>query len=448
MLKLYNTLKRKKEKFQSLKKGKVGMYVCGPTIYNYVHIGNLRAYFFADILRRHLKFKRYKIRQVMNLTDVEDKTIRDSQKAGETLKDFTNKYKKAFLKDIDAMNIERPEVMPHATEHIDEMVSLVKKLLNKGIAYKAEDGIYFSIKKFKEYGKLSGIDLTKLKTGASKRVSEDEYDKSNAKDFVLWKFYTKKDGDVFWKTDIGKGRPGWHIECSAMSTKYLGQPFDIHTGGIDLVFPHHENEIAQSEAANNKPFVKYWLHNEWVLVNNKKMSKSLGNFYKLKDISEKGFTPLDLRYLFLTKIYRQKLNFTWDSLKTAKTSLQRLKNIAHKLKDNGRINQGYIDEFEKAMDDDLNTPKALQVLWKLVRDKKAKGKIKTIKKMDSVLGLDLLKEKEIKIPNKIKKLVEKRDGARDGKKWKKADEIREEIEKLGYKVNDTDKGSVVKKLEK
>lgn len=384
----------------------------------------------------------------MNLTDVEDKTIRDSQKAGETLKDFTNKYKKAFLKDIDAMNIERPEVMPHATEHIDEMVSLVKKLLNKGIAYKAEDGIYFSIKKFKEYGKLSGIDLTKLKTGASKRVSEDEYDKSNAKDFVLWKFYTKKDGDVFWKTDIGKGRPGWHIECSAMSTKYLGQPFDIHTGGIDLVFPHHENEIAQSEAANNKPFVKYWLHNEWVLVNNKKMSKSLGNFYKLKDISEKGFTPLDLRYLFLTKIYRQKLNFTWDSLKTAKTSLQRLKNIAHKLKDNGRINQGYIDEFEKAMDDDLNTPKALQVLWKLVRDKKAKGKIKTIKKMDSVLGLDLLKEKEIKIPNKIKKLVEKRDGARDGKKWKKADEIREEIEKLGYKVNDTDKGSVVKKLEK
>ncbi|MBD3247627.1 cysteine--tRNA ligase [Candidatus Pacearchaeota archaeon] len=446
MLKLYNTLGRKKQTFKPLKKGSVKMYVCGPTIYNYVHIGNLRAYVFADILRRYLKFKKYKIKQVMNLTDVDDKTIRDSQKAGKTLREFTNKYKKAFLEDMDAMNIEKPEVMPRATEHIQEMIKIIQKLLDKGIAYKAEDGIYFSIKKFKDYGKLSNIDLKNLKAGASKRVSKDEYDKSNANDFVLWKFYTKEDGDVFWETKIGKGRPGWHIECSAMSTKYLGQPFDIHTGGIDLVFPHHENEIAQSQAANKKPFVKYWIHNEWVLVDNKKMSKSLGNFYKLKDITEKGFTPLDLRYLFLTKIYRQKLNFTWEALETAKTSLQRLKNIAHKLEDDNRINQGYIDEFEKAMDDDLNTPKALQVLWKLARDKKAHGKLQTIKKMDSVLGLKLLEEEKIKIPEKVQKLVKEREEAREEKNWKKSDDLRDKIEKLGYKVNDTDEGSVVEEI--
>jgi len=326
-LKLYNTLSRKKEVFKPVKKGKVGMYVCGPTVYNYVHIGNLRAYIFGDILRRHLKSLGLKVNHVMNITDVDDKTIRDSQKQGKSLKELANFYEKAFLEDLKDMNIEKPEVIPHATDHVKEMVALIKNLLAKGIAYKTEDGIYFSIDKFKGYGKLSKIKLKELKEGASERITKDEYDKENAQDFALWKFYDKKDGDVFWETEIGKGRPGWHIECSAMSSKYLGDSFDIHTGGVDLIFPHHENEIAQSEAANGKDFVKYWMHNEWVLVDGKKMSKSLGNFYKLKDIIEKGYSALDLRYFYLTKLYRQKLNFTWSNLDAAKTSLQRLKNI-------------------------------------------------------------------------------------------------------------------------
>ncbi len=446
MLKVYNTLTRKKEIFKPLKDKKVGMYVCGPTIYNYVHIGNLRAYIFADILRRYLEFKGFKVKEVMNLTDVDDKTIKGSQEQGETLRKFTEKYEKAFLKDISALNIKKPEVMPRATEHIKEMVAIIKKLLDKGIAYKTKDGIYFSINKFKDYGKLSKIKLKELKAGASERVLKDEYDKKSVNDFALWKFYTKEDGNVFWNTELGKGRPGWHIECSAMSTKYLGKSFDIHTGGIDLIFPHHENEIAQSEAAFEKPFVKYWMHNEWVLVDGKKMSKSLGNFYKLKDITEKGFSPLDLRYLFLTKNYREKINFTWKALKTSQTSLQRLKNIIQSLKDDKKTNQEYLKKFEKAMDDDLNTPKALQVVWNFVRDKKAVGKINTLKKIDLVLGLDLFKKEEIKIPEKVKELVAERESARKEKNWEKADSLREEIKKLGYRVDDTEEGPKIKPL--
>jgi len=445
-LKLYNTLGRKKQEFKPLKDKQVGMYVCGPTIYNYVHIGNLRAYVFGDVLRRYLKFSGFKVKEVMNLTDVDDKTIRDSQKSGKKLREFTEVYEKAFLEDIDALNIEMPEKMPRATEHINEMVAIVKKLLDKGIAYKADDGIYFSIKKFKNYGKLSNIKIKELKEGASERVAKDEYDKDSAHDFALWKFYDKSDGDVFWETEIGKGRPGWHIECSAMSSKYLGKTFDIHTGGVDLVFPHHENEIAQSEAANGKDFVKYWLHNEWVLVNGKKMSKSLNNFYKLKDIEEKGFSPLDLRYFYLTKIYRQQLNFTWKALEASKTALQRLRNIISELKDDEKKNDMYLDEFKEAMDDDLNTPNALQVLWKLVRNEKAQGKINTIKEIDKVLGLKLLEKEKIKIPSEVKKLVKKREEARKNKEWGKSDELRDEIKKLGYQVDDTSEGSVVRKI--
>jgi cysteinyl-tRNA synthetase len=443
MLKLYNTLTRKKETFKSIEKGKVGLYVCGPTIYNYVHIGNLRAYLFGDILRRYLKFSNYKIKHVMNLTDVDDKTIRDSQKAKKSLRDFTKIYEKAFLEDLKNLNIEKPEILPRATEHIKEMVQLIKKLLNKKIAYKTEDGIYFSIKKFKKYGKLSGIKLNELKTGASERISEDEYEKENAHDFALWKFYSAEDGDVFWETEIGKGRPGWHIECSAMSSKYLGKNFDIHAGGIDLVFPHHENEIAQSEAATGKKFVKYWMHNEWVLVDGKKMSKSLGNFFKLKDILDNGFSSIDLRYFFLTKIYRQQLNFTWKNLEASKNSLQRLKNIISEIKDDKKENKIYLSEFKKAMDDDLNSPNALQVLWKLIRDEKAQGKIQTIKKFDEVLGLDLLKKEKIEVPEKIKKLVQERETARKNKDWSKADEIRDKITKAGYQIDDTGNGTKV-----
>ena len=464
-LKLFNTLTRKKETFRPIKKSQVNFYVCGPTIYNFIHIGNLRAYVFADILRRHLKFKKYSVKEVMNLKDVDDKTIRDSQKQKKNLREFTEKYEKIFLKDIQEMNIETPEKMPRATEHIKEMVKLVKELLKKKVAYKTKDGVYFSIKKFKNYGKLSHLKNIELQK--SKRIISDEYDKENANDFVLWKFYTEKDGDVFWETEIGKGRPGWHIECSAMSMKYLGKTFDIHLGGVDLIFPHHENEIAQSEASTRQKFVNYWLHNEWVLVDGKKMSKSLKNFYTLEDIKEKKYSPTDLRYFFLTKIYRQKINFTWQGLEASKSSLKRLKNIISDISDDkhhwrtpntlkgtrnlrkrflqgAKTNKTHLNNFEKAMNDDLNTPKALQVLWNLVRDKKASGKLNTIKEMDKILGLNLLEKEKIKVPEKIKMLVKGREDLRKKKQWEKADELRDKINKLGFNVEDVGEGTEIK----
>jgi len=450
-LKLYNTLKRKKEIFRPIKKGFVKIYVCGPTIYNYVHIGNLRAYTFSDILRRFLKASGYKIKEVMNLTDVDDKTIRESQKQGKKLKEFTDKYKKAFLKNMKDLNIQKPEVMPCATEHIKEMVNLVKKLLDKGIAYKAKDGIYFSIKKFKDYGKFSGIKTKNLKAGASKRVLKDEYDKENINDFVLWKFYDKKDGNVFWETKIGKGRPGWHIECSAMSMKYLGESFDIHIGGIDLVFPHHENEIAQSEAATGKKLANYWLHNEWILVDEKKMSKSLGNFYKLNDIIKKGYSPLDLRYFYLSAHYRKPLNFTFKNLDYAKNSLRRLKEIISKLDKGKKPNKKNIElawkQFLELLNDDLNFPKAVSYIWDILRDNRLNDteKYKLILKFDEILGLDLDKKEKIKIPKEVAKLARDREAFRSKKDFAKADKIREKINKLGFLVEDTKKGVIVNK---
>ncbi len=451
-LKLYNTLTKKEQAFVPLKKDFVRMYICGPTIYDYAHIGNLRAYLFADILRRYLKFSDYKVKQVMNLTDVDDKTIRGSRKAGESLRKFTDKYEKAFLEDIKEINIEKPEVMPRATEHIREMVSLVKKLLKKGIAYKANDGIYFSIKKFKNYGKLSGVKVEELKAGASERVKKDEYDKENVNDFVLWKFYDKEDGDVFWETEIGKGRPGWHIECSAMSMKYLGESFDIHIGGADLVFPHHENEIAQSEAATGKKFVNFWLHNEWILVDGKKMSKSLGNFYKLKDIIDKGYSAMDLRYFYLSKSYREQLNFTWGNLENSKNSLERLKNILSSLDKEKKINKKNVDmakkQFLEIINDDLNMPKALSFLWDVLRDSRLNDteKYQLVLEFDKVFGLKLGEEEEIEVPKKVEELLKEREKARKEKNWKKSDELREKIKKLGFIINDTEEGAIAKKI--
>ncbi|MDO8528637.1 MAG: cysteine--tRNA ligase [Nanoarchaeota archaeon] len=451
-LKLYNTLTRKEQKFNPIQKDLVKMYICGPTIYDYAHIGNLRAYLFGDILRRFLKFSGYRVKEVMNLTDVDDKTIRGSKKAGESLRKFTDKYEKVFLEDIKEINIEKPEVMPRATEHIKEMVALIKKLLNKGIAYKANDGIYFSIKKFKDYGKLSGVKVEELKIGASERVKKDEYDKENANDFVLWKFYDQEDGDVFWETEIGKGRPGWHIECSAMSMKYLGESFDIHLGGTDLVFPHHENEIAQSEAATGKPFVRFWLHNEWILVDGKKMSKSLGNFYKLKDIIDKGYSAMDLRYFYLSKIYRQQLNFTWENLENAKNSLERLKNILSNLDKSKKINKKSVDvalkQFSEIMNDDLNSAKALSFLWDVLRDSRLNDseKYEIAIELDKVFGLKLGEEEKIEVPKEVERLVKEREKARKEKNWKKSDELREKIKKLGYAISDTEEGSKINKL--
>jgi len=444
MLKLYNTLTRKKEAFKPIKNKEVGMYSCGPTVYDFAHIGNLRAYIFSDILRRYFEYLGLKVKNVMNLTDVDDKTIKRSREEGIKLKELTQKYEKAFLEDIRSLNIIKPNIMPRATEHIKEMVALIKGLLKKGYAYKTEDGIYFSIKKFRDYGKLARIDFSKLKQ--TERMKKDIYEKEETRDFALWKFWTQEDGNVFWETEIGKGRPGWHIECSAMSMKYLGESFDIHTGGFDLVFPHHQNEIAQSEAATGKKFVNYWLHNEWLLVDGKKMSKSLGNFYTLRSIMEKGFKPLSLRYLYLSDHYRSQLNFTLENLKNAQNSYERLKNIVKELKYDGKVNEEYLRDFEKAMDQDLETSKALQVLWTLVRDEKAQGKVETIGKMDEVLGLKLLEKEKVKVPAEIQQLVDEREKARENKNFKLSDELRQKMKEKGWWVDDTEEGPKVKKL--
>src|SRR3989344_565745 len=285
-IKFYNTLTREKENFSPINKNEVLFYSCGPTVYNYPHIGNYRAYIFADTLKRVLLYNGYKVKHIMNLTDIDDKTIRDSQKEGKTLKEFTEFYTKEFFKDIKSLNILEPTKFTKATDYIDEMVNITKKLLEKDLAYKSEDGsVYFNIRKFKNYGKLSRLELENQKENASGRIKTDEYDKENAQDFALWKAWDKEDGDVFWETDLGKGRPGWHIECSAMSMKNLGEQIDLHTGGVEDIFPHHENEIAQSEGATGVKFVKYWMHNEWVLVREKKMAKTDQNFYTLKDLT-------------------------------------------------------------------------------------------------------------------------------------------------------------------
>jgi len=437
VLKLYNTLTRKKEVFKPIKKGEVGMYSCGPTVYNYAHIGNLRNYIFNDILKRTILFNNLRVKQVMNMTDVDDKTIRGAKNENIPLKELTKKYEKIFLSDLEELNILKPEIICRATEHIQDMVELIKILIKKKYAYKADDGIYFSVSKFKNYKKLANLE--KAKIGKS-RIKNDEYDKENIRDFALWKFWTEEDGNVFWETDIGKGRPGWHIECSAMSMKYLGNTIDIHTGAIDLIFPHHTNEIAQSEAATGKKFVNYWVHGGFLTMKEGKMAKSLGNVYVLNDLKKKGYSALDYRYLILTSHYRSSLFFSFENLENTKNSYERLKNIISELKDDKKINKKYIEEFEKAIDDDLNTPEALQVLWKLVRDEKAEGKINTIKKIDEVFGLDLLKKEKISVPIEIKKLVDERENARKNKDFKLADEIRNKINKLGYNISDTDEG--------
>ncbi len=462
-LKLYNTLSRKKETFKPIKKDSVGIYTCGPTVYDFAHIGNFRAYICGDILKRYLKYEGFKLKHIMNITDVDDKTIKGSVKQKISLKEYTEKYTKDFFKDLEALNIDQADIFPKATEHIKEMVGIIKKLLDKKIAYKTKDGIYFDISKFKDYGKLSHTKLKDLEIG--KRIKADQYEKEQAQDFALWKFWDKEDGDVFWETEIGKGRPGWHIECSAMSTKYLGQPFDIHGGGIDLVFPHHENEIAQSQAAFDKEMVKYWFHNEHLLVDGKKMSKSLGNFFTLRDLLKKNYNPRAIRYLLLSTHYRQQLNFTEEGIKAADNAVQRLNDFIIKLKSikkdssNKRIKkiiEKTRKDFEKEMDDDLNISNALAVVFDFVK------KINTLI-MKNMIGkedageaynlmidfdtiLDVLEVKKEKIPEEIKKLVKEREAARKDKDWSKADKLRDEIKKKGFEVKDTSEGPVLGKV--
>ncbi|MCX8150505.1 MAG: cysteine--tRNA ligase [Candidatus Bathyarchaeota archaeon] len=458
-IRIFNTLTRQKENFSPLEEGKVRMYTCGPTVYDYAHIGNFRAFLFEDLLKRWLKHRGFKVTHVMNLTDVDDKTIRGSQKQRKPLKEYTDFYIKAFFEDIKTLNVEPADVYPRATEHIPEMVSIIKTLLEKGIAYRGEDNsIYYDISKFLAYGKLSHIKTQKLKAGA--RVKQDEYAKEEARDFALWKAYTPEDGDVFWETELGKGRPGWHIECSAMSMKYLGETFDIHCGGIDNMFPHHENEIAQSEAATGKPFVRYWMHNEHLLVEGKKMSKRFGNFYTLRDLLNKGYDPLAIRYLLLSTHYRQQFNFTFEGLNAAKSAIERLKNLQRRLQDaNGKTIGEKLTQliykvqagFSEAMDDDLNISVALAELFDFVREinnlldinaitKEEAVKVnQLISDFDKVLGV-IPKAEQEKLPQEVEALIKQREEARKAKDWKTADEIRQKLRFMGITLEDTPQG--------
>ena len=458
MLHFYNTLTRKKQIFQPLKGKIVKIYVCGPTVYNFAHIGNLRTYIFEDVLRRALKYNGYKIKQVVNITDVEDKIIKKARQEKKNIYQITKLYTKIFIEDLKKLNIEKAEKYPLATKHIKEMIGLISALIKKNVAYKGEDGsIYFNISKFKNYGKLSQLQKREIKIGA--RVNADEYNKKQAQDFVLWK--VKKNGEPFWKSPFGDGRPGWHIECSAMAMKYLGETFDIHAGGVDLIFPHHENEIAQSEAATGKKFVNYWLHGEHLLVNNKKMSKSLGNIYNLRDLEQKNFNSLAFRYLVLTSHYRSKLNFTWGSLQAAQNGLQNIYDYFIEIKNELRINRQknqkieyktilkWNKKFKETINDDLNTPKMLSVVWELIKDKNTQPKDKrTLLLMwDNILGLNINRyssqHNQPKIPLKIKQMAKKREELRVNKQFIPADLLRKQIEKLGYNIKDTTNGSEI-----
>lgn len=456
-MKLYNTITRKKDEFVSIVPGEVRMYSCGPTVYNYAHIGNMRSYVFMDLLRRVLKYNGYKIKGAMNITDVghlvsdadegEDKLVKTAKEQQKSPWEIAQYYTEIFFEDLKALNIEAPEIVPKATEHIKEMLEFVEGLVEKGYAYETSDGIYFDISKFQDYGKLSGIDLEGQQAGARVDVNDEKH---NPADFALWK-KAPKEHIMQWPSPWGMGYPGWHIECSAMSRKYLGDVFDIHTGGVDHIPIHHENEIAQSEALLGKPAVNYWAHGEFLLVDNGKMSKSLGNTYTIADLKAKGFNPLAFRYFCLNAVYRNKLNFTWDALQSAQTSLDRLYEgaLAHK---NGAdeveadIVEAYRHEFVEAINDDLNIPKALSAVWGVIRNpKKSKTLFRLLVEMDDILGLDINnveeKKREEESPSEeIEKLIEERQKARKEKNWALADKIRDDLKAQGIILEDTPEG--------
>ncbi|MEE9553530.1 MAG: cysteine--tRNA ligase [candidate division Zixibacteria bacterium] len=457
-LKFFDTMTRRLEEFKPIEPNKVRMYTCGPTVYAPAHIGNFRAYLFEDILRRYLIYKGHDVTQVMNITDIDDKTIRDSNAAGIALSEHTQQFKDMFFRDIDRLNIQRAEYYPAATEHIDEMVKMVEILLEKDYAYKAGDSIYFKISAFPKYGNLSHMKLDQLKAGA--RVESDEYEKETASDFALWKGWSEADGAVYWETRLGKGRPGWHIECSAMSTKYLGNHFDIHTGGVDNIFPHHENEIAQTEGATGETFANYWLHNAHLIVENKKMSKSEGNYYTLEDLVQKGHNPIAVRYLLIATHYRQQLNFTMDGLEAAKAAITRLRDFSSNVgsaaagKDNDAVRTAIdkaINGFEAGLDDDLNISPSLAAVFDFVRDINAivanaglsesdrDSVLGVFKRFDSVLGVIYIEEEQI--DQELEDLIQKRVEAKKNKDFATADSIRADLMARGIILEDTPKGT-------
>jgi cysteinyl-tRNA synthetase len=469
---LHNTLTGKVEPFISQTPGQVRMYTCGPTVYDYAHIGNYRTFVFQDILRRFLKLRGYKMNHVMNLTDVDDRIIANAAAAGKSIREYTEKFAQAFFDDCQTLNIESPEHWIRATDHIEDMVKLIQRLQEKSYTYASEGSIYYRIAKFASYGKLSKIDLAGIQEGA--RVDNDRYEKESARDFALWK--SPKQGEHFWETAIGPGRPGWHIECSAMAMKYLGETLDIHTGGIDLAFPHHENEIAQSEGATGKPFVRYWLHAEHLLVEGEKMSKSLGNFFTLRDLFAKGYKPSALRFALASVPYRKQLNFTFDGLKQATSSVERLRNFSDRLKQ-GKFPSGKqegmaarvakaAEEFDAGLSDDLNTARALASVFDLVRevnismDKEEfrQGEVAAVQDFlatcDKVLAVMQDDDAEklgalgygsaVAGPGdeEIMRLVEQRNSAKQKRDFSTADRIRKELAERGILIEDAKDGSV------
>jgi cysteinyl-tRNA synthetase len=480
-LKLFNTLSRSIQEFVPLDPAgkRIGMYCCGPTVYDFAHIGNWRTFVFGDLVRRYLEFKGYAVTHVMNITDVEDKIIKRVRETGMSREAYTKKYEDEFFKDFDELNCKRPHEIPHATAYIKEIELLIQKLITRGIAYQAADGsVYFSIEKYRSdggtYGRLLKLNPDELRTG--ERIKSDEYTKESVADFALWKARVPEDGDVFWPSPWGEGRPGWHIECSAMSMKILGASFDLHLGGEDLIFPHHEDEIAQSEGATGRPFVRYWLHGAHLLVEGKKMSKSLGNFFTLRDLLAKGFTGREIRYLLLTAHYRETFNFTLDGLQGARTALARIDECISKLReivqpltrpsdtlspqsgerDKERGTSKFISDFTAGLDDDLNISAAWGAVFEWVRETnqrlaenslkapEAAAALAAWEKIDSVLGVGA--PAEVEAPAEIIALLEARQAARKTKDFKRADTIRAELKAKGWVIEDTPKGPKLKKI--
>jgi cysteinyl-tRNA synthetase len=459
-LRFYNTLTQQVEPFAPLEGNTVRMYTCGPTVYHYAHIGNFRTFTFEDILRRWLRARGYELDHVMNITDVEDKIIRNAAAEHKSLAEYTDKYTQAFLEDTATLRLERPERLVKATDHIQEMVQMIQALGARGFTYQSDGSVYYRIAKFPQYGKLSHNDFSGIRAGA--RVDVDEYDKANARDFVLWK--AAKNGEPFWDSEIGPGRPGWHIECSVMAMKYLGETLDIHAGGVDLIFPHHENEIAQSEALTAKPFARFWLHAEFLSIEAQKMSKSAGNFYTLRDLLGRGYDPESVRFLLASVPYRKKLNFTFEGLKAAATSIDRLRNFKLRLETNKfpeGVNPKMLErtqaasrQFGEGLDDDLNTAEALAALFEFVRDANTamdSGEFRAgnvapaldfLRQFDAVFDVLRPSEKAARISDaEVETLIAERVQAKKNRDFARADQVRQQLLDAGIVLEDTKEGT-------
>lgn len=460
MLRLFNTLSRQLEDFQPIENGKVRMYICGPTVWNFAHIGNFRTFIFGDILRRYLKFKGYELTHVMNLTDIDDRIIKEAAVRNISIDEFTAPFTQYFLEDSDALGNERPEVMPRATHHIAEMIDIISTLLENDHAYESDGSIYYRITAFPEYGKLSKISFSGNIAGGSDRIDTDKYEKEDARDFALWKLVGEGE-EPGWDAPFGRGRPGWHIECSAMAMKYLGETFDLHAGGQDLQFPHHENEIAQSEGATGKLFAKYWVHSEFLKIDDVTMSKSKGNFFTFRDLREQGYSPLAIRYTLLSVPYRKQLNFTFEGLQGSESTVERLRNFRSLVKD-AQVSQLKESEateaamkalslFETAMDDDLNTAAALAAVHDMVREVNilmtadgldSEGRdavLDAVAKFDSVLGI-FGPEDDGMLDDEIEALIAERTAARQNRDFARSDEIRDLLIEKGIILEDTKDG--------